>query len=171
MSKIDENAYLLDGIELGFLARDLSFLSRVLRAHVRNLNADFYREHDPISGSVALLSLIGLNPGISQNDLAAAVVLKKSAVTKIVSRMESEGFVIRDKPKSDRRYNALRLSREGEMRWNDLRNEIRNQQETLLEPLGQRDRDKLFSLLGRLVTHYADTAAEMPAQRETAAAN
>ncbi|SDD61477.1 DNA-binding transcriptional regulator, MarR family [Paracoccus isoporae] len=160
MYDIDDLSIVDGRIQLGFLTRDLTFMSRVLTAHMRSINADFYREHDVMSGSVALLSLIGLNPGISQNDLAAAVVLKKSAVTKILTEMEQRGDVIREKPKFDRRYNALRLSPQGERRWREVRERMIAQREDLLAPLPQRDREKLFKLLGRLVEHYADRPAE-----------
>ena len=40
--------------------------------------------------------------------------MKKSAVTKLIGELEAKGLVIRDKPKSDRRFNALSLSLEGE---------------------------------------------------------
>jgi DNA-binding MarR family transcriptional regulator len=142
------------GVELGYLAYDLSFVSRVLRAHIRAQNADFYRENEVVSGSVALLSLIGLNPGISQNALAAAVVLKKSAVTRVISEMEDARLVTRRKTRADRRYNALTLTELGEVRWRQLQEEMRRQQDRLLEPLNEDDRAALFDLLGRLIEHY-----------------
>lgn len=146
------------GIELGYLAHDLSFMSRVLRAHIRSRNADFYAENEVVSGSVALLSLIGLNPGISQNDLASAVVLKKSAVTRIIHEMEEAGLVTRQKTRADRRFNALNLTGAGEARWRQLQAEMRRQQDRLLSPLNPDDRATLFDLLGRLIGHYgADT--------------
>lgn len=162
MTQLDDIAVLSNRIDLGYLSRDLSFMSRVLHAHVRWANAYLAPDAETLSGSAALLGVIALNPGISQNDLAAAVVLKKSAVTKFVSEMQAEGLIIREKPKSDRRFNALRLSPAGEVRWNLLKRQMRNQQEPLLAPLSGRERDKLFQLLGRLIINFADhlSAAE-----------
>ena len=156
MTELDDIAILSHRIDLGYLSRDLSFMSRVLHAHVRWANADLAPERETLSGSAALLGVIALNPGISQNDLATAVVLKKSAVTKFISEMEAEGLVIREKPKADRRYYALRLSPAGEKRWSKLQQRMRNQQEPLLAPLSGRERDKLFQLLGRLIINFAD---------------
>lgn len=68
-------------LTLGPLARDLSFATRALRAHLRGHNVRVFEEHDVPQGGIALISLIGLNPGVSQKDLAGAVVLKKSALT------------------------------------------------------------------------------------------
>ncbi|WBU61478.1 MarR family winged helix-turn-helix transcriptional regulator [Paracoccus albus] len=156
MSDPDNISILSGRIDLGYLSRDISFMSRVLRAHIRWANAELAHENDSQSGRSALLSVIGLNPGISQNDLAATVVLKKSAVTKLISDMEAEQLVIREKPKADRRYNALRLSAEGEDKWRALKNEMFVRQEALLAPLNGREREKLFQLLGRLIVHYTD---------------
>ncbi|MFV0293131.1 MAG: MarR family winged helix-turn-helix transcriptional regulator [Paracoccus sp. (in: a-proteobacteria)] len=159
MIDFDETATSAGRIELDYLAQDLSFMSRVLRAHVKALNADFDRENDTISGSIALLSLIGLNPGISQSDLAATVVLKKSAVTKIISELGDRGLVLRGKPEADRRYNALTLSPEGQAQWERLRDQMQQRQDQLLATLSQRDRDRLFQLIGKLIAYYAEQAA------------
>jgi DNA-binding MarR family transcriptional regulator len=134
-------------------------LGSTIFAHVRLANAEFHREWDTVSGTLSLLSLIGLNPGISQNDLASTVVMKKSAVTKLIGELEAKGLVIRDKPKSDRRFNALSLSLEGEALWQELRGRLQERQEFLLQPLNLRDRDRLFGLMHRLVAYYADPPA------------
>ncbi len=165
MRDVDDGKPPTGRVELGYLAKDLSFVSRVLRAHIRSLNADFYRENEAVSGSVALLSLIGLNPGISQNDLAAAVVIKKSAVTKIITEMEQADLVTRQKTKADRRFNALELTDNGQARWRLLKAEMVRQQDRLLAPLDEGERDLLFALLGRLIAHYA--GEDDPAARPT----
>jgi DNA-binding MarR family transcriptional regulator len=157
MRDVEDDKAPRGGVELGYLARDLSFVSRVLRAHIRARNAAFYSENEVVSGSVALLSLIGLNPGISQNDLAAVVVLKKSAVTRIIHEMEEAGLVTRQKTRADRRFNALSLTDAGEARWRQLQGEMRRQQDRLLAPLDETERQTLFALLGRLVEHYGNT--------------
>ncbi|MBA4491234.1 MarR family transcriptional regulator [Paracoccus sp. S1E-3] len=159
MKDFDYEPVAASKIELGYLAGDITFMARVLFAHVRLANAEFHREWDTVSGTLSLLSLIGLNPGISQNDLASTVVMKKSAVTKLIGELEAKGLVIRDKPKSDRRFNALSLSLEGEALWLEMRDRLQERQEFLLQPLNTRDRDRLFALLQRLVAYYADPSA------------
>ncbi len=72
---------------------------------------------------------------------------------------EAKGLVIRDKPKSDRRFNALSLSLEGEALWVELRDRLQERQEFLLQPLNLRDRDRLFGLMHRLVAYYAEPPA------------
>lgn len=156
MKDFDYENVTCGNVDLGYLATDLSFMTRVLSAHVRVTYAEYQRKGDTAGGALALMSLIGLNPGISQNDLAMTVVMKKSAVTKAITEMEERGLVVRSKHKSDRRFNALTLSAAGTELWHDLRNRNQDRQEILLHPLTLRDRERLFNLLGRLVTHCAD---------------
>ncbi|MDO5641654.1 MAG: MarR family transcriptional regulator [Paracoccus sp. (in: a-proteobacteria)] len=156
MTDSGEIAILSSRINLGYLTRDIAFMSRVLRAHVRWATAAGTGSPASALPDIALLGVVGLNPGISQNDLAATMVMKKSAVTKLVAEMEAAGLIRREKPKTDRRYNALRLTPEGMARWNLSKDLIAAQQDALLAPLTTRERARLFELLGRLVVHHAD---------------
>src|SRR5690554_2485094 len=105
------------GVELGPLRENLPFLTRALRTYIRAENADFYAALDAEQGEIVVLSVIGLNPGMSQNDLAATLVFKKSAITKLVKDLEARGYLERTKSSSDRRFNALQLSAAGQERY------------------------------------------------------
>jgi DNA-binding MarR family transcriptional regulator len=138
-------------LSLGFLAEDISFVTRVLRSKLARENAAFIRRHEVASGEVAILSLIGLNPGVSQKDLAGAVVLKKSALTKAVNTMEASGLIERRKGSGDQRFNTLHLTPAGEAKWQAMRKDMFQLQNRLLEQLSNQERQELFGLLWRLV--------------------
>ena len=70
---------------LGHLKEDLSFVSRILRARIASSNESFFADHQVAGGEVAVLNLIGINPGLAQKELAQLVVLRKSALTKLVN--------------------------------------------------------------------------------------
>ncbi|SIN99208.1 MarR family winged helix-turn-helix transcriptional regulator [Vannielia litorea] len=142
-------------LTLGPLARDLSFVSRALSAHLRGHTARVFEDHHVPSGGIALISLIGLNPGVSQKDLAGAVALKKSALTKLVNALESTGFIERRKGEGDRRYNAVRLTAAGQKLHDEVMTEITAIQEELLAPLSREERDTYFALTWRLIAHLA----------------
>lgn len=101
------------GVELGDLSEDIAFLTRTVRAHLRTEITPLRAEFDVAPGEIGILRIIEMNPGISQNDLAATVVLKKSAVTKVVRDLMDRGLIARKQQKSDRRYNALTLTGKG----------------------------------------------------------
>jgi len=142
-------------VTLGPLAEDISFMSRVLRAQIRGETNAFLEKHQVRGGEIVVLNLINHNPGISQNDLAAAVVLKKSAVTQLVNQLEEAGLIERRKGAGDRRVNQLHLTQAGEARRAALLAPMQAQQERLLAPLDAAERARLFELMGRLVDHLA----------------
>ncbi|WP_213544675.1 MarR family winged helix-turn-helix transcriptional regulator [Vannielia litorea] len=146
-------------LTLGPLARDLSFASRALRAHLRGHNSRVFEEHDVPSGGIALLSLIGLNPGVSQKDLAGAVVLKKSALTKLVNEMETTGLIERRKGAGDRRYNAVHLTTKGQRLFDAVMPDIIALQDQLLAPLSAQERKTYFDLTWRLIAHLEQQPA------------
>jgi DNA-binding MarR family transcriptional regulator len=148
---VDDTA--LPGVELGPLRENLPFLTRALRAYIRAENAEFYAALDAEQGEIVVLSVIGLNPGMSQNELAATLVLKKSAITKLVKDLEARGYVQRAKSASDRRFNALELTATGKKRYAQISDLIARQNATFLEPFSQAERNELFGYLNRLYRH------------------
>jgi DNA-binding MarR family transcriptional regulator len=140
-------------VELGPLASNLPFLSRVMRAYIRVENAEVYRHLDFQPGEIVLLNLIAINPGVSQQQLADAVVIKKSAVTMILKGLEQRGLVERRKVSSDRRYNALALTANGLSAVDRLRVEMDLQHAALTACFSDAERQDLFAKLNRLNDH------------------
>lgn len=140
-----------EGIRLGHLATDLSFATRILRTQIQERNAPFFRAHKAAGGEVAVLSLIAMNPGMTQKDLARAVVLKKSALTKLVNEMDGQGLIERRKECADLRLNALYLTPGGQERLARMRPEMSALQEAFLAPLSPGERVILFELIWRLI--------------------
>lgn len=142
-------------LNLGHLAQDIAFVSRTLRAHI---NAANERRFDMPSGHIALLNLIALNPGISQNDLAAAVVVKKSAVAKAVNELEARALVAREKTGKDKRFNELVLTPEGTALTDTLRAAMAAHTDRILSPLSPAERAILFELLHKVTGALATDA-------------
>jgi len=143
----------LPGVELGPLRENLPFLTRALRAYIRAENAEFYTALDAEQGEIVVLSVIGLNPGMSQNDLAATLVFKKSAITKLVKDLEARGYLERAKSPTDRRFNALQLTAAGQKRYARISDLIAQQNAAFLEPFSEPERAELFGYLNRLYRH------------------
>lgn len=144
------------GIQLDYLAQDLPFLSRVLRAYIRGETADAYRELEVEPGEIAILNLIHINEGMSQNDLSSAVVIKKSAVTKLVRSLEQRGLVTRDRVKSDKRFNALKLTPAGQQRVAEMKQRRAIEHEAIMGVLSKEEQEAFFRHLNRLCEHLAE---------------
>lgn len=143
---------------LGHLSEDISFVSRILRTKILARNEPFFSTHNVAGGEVAVLNLIELNPGLTQKQLAQMVVLRKSALTKLVNELEKAGLIERRKEDADKRLNALHLTPEGTARLSRLRPDMARLQAELLAPLSAAERAMLFELLWRLIDE-ADTPA------------
>jgi len=152
MTKLDDPSQ-PPGLELGPLRENLPFLTRALRAYIRVENAGFFADFDTEQGEIVVISVIGLNPGISQNDVAATLVLKKSAVTKVIRGLEDRGLVHREKVKADKRFNALSLTPTGQEKYARINARMTEQHTALLEPFNAAERAELFTLLNRLHQH------------------
>lgn len=137
--------------DFGHLSEDLSFVSRVLRSRLLELNEPFFAEHKLAAGEVAVLNLIALNPGITQKHLASAVVVRKSGLTKLVNELEKAGFIERRKEGDDMRQNALYLTDDGTRRLAGMRPEMARIKEQILSPLSPGERAMLFELLWRII--------------------
>lgn len=149
-----------DAIALGQLASDISFVSRILRAHLLERNAPFYEAHGVAAGEVAVLNIIGLNPGISQKSIAKATVLKKSALSKLINEMERSGLIARRKEGEDLRVNALHLTARGEEKLARLRTDMEAQQDVFLSALSPAERAMLFELIWRLIEDLGGISLE-----------
>jgi DNA-binding MarR family transcriptional regulator len=63
---------------------------------------------------------VGRAPDLSLNDLAAALDLNKSTVSRIVDQLAEKNILIRKIDVEDRRYVALHLSEEGDILFNTI---------------------------------------------------
>lgn len=142
-------------VDFGRLANDLPFMLRTVQARLRPEGQALIDMLGVEPGVIGVLSVIDLNPGISQNDLAAAVAQKKSAVTKIVNALEDRGLVARRRLAQDRRMNALTLTREGEALTRRVHAEADALHARLFEGIPTRDRDVFFDVLGTLSRRLA----------------
>ncbi|SPF78199.1 MarR family winged helix-turn-helix transcriptional regulator [Pseudoprimorskyibacter insulae] len=145
-------------VRLGPLAQDLPFMVRNLQALLRPKGQAIRDKLDVEAGVIGVMSIIWLNPGVSQNDLAASVTLKKSAVTKLVKALEARGLLERRRQDSDRRLNALTLTAEGEALVAQVRADINVVHAELFEGVPQADQDTFFRVMGLLIDRLAPTA-------------
>lgn len=70
-------------------------------------------DNPPARGSYSVPIMIGLNPGISPQELALALHLDASKVAFLLKDLESDGLVLRTQSQVDRRRIALTLTDKG----------------------------------------------------------
>lgn len=151
---------------LGPMATDLPFMIRNVYSMLRPLGAVVRAPLKIESGGIGVLSLIWVNPGISQNDLAANLAIKKSAVTKLVKRLEAEGLVERRRAEGDRRTNALTLTSEGHMLMGEIRAMTMAQNDDIMSGIPREEREIFYRVLGRLHETLATRNWDLAADHE-----
>jgi DNA-binding MarR family transcriptional regulator len=106
-----------------------------------------------------LLVLIDENPGLSQQQLSAAIGLQRSTVTRTIDQFERQGWVRRLARDDDRRAYAIRITRNGALLALRLRPAIADLEDCMSRALGVRNRKTLIRLLQatqRALWNYAD---------------
>jgi len=103
-----------------------------------------------VSDAHALMELLH-NPGIEQVELAKRLGLSKSAVSRLLLRLENRGLVQRAISKEDRRAHDLRLSDKGERMASRINRESLARFETILSGLPDGKSASLLECLPHLI--------------------
>lgn len=148
-------------IDLGPLSTDLLFMVRTLQSMLRPDGQVIRHALDTESGMIGLLSIIWIQPGISQNELASVVALKKSAVTKLVTQMEDRGLITRTKSPEDRRINNLTLTASGEALIAKGRQLAEDLNARLFKDIAPADQATFFAVMGQLFARLSTEGAQI----------
>ena len=101
-------------------------------------------------GEFGLLTMLDVNPGISQVDLAAVYKLDKSTLSLAVGRLVKRGLVRRTRSREDERYYALWLLRPGRLLLQRMRERVEAQELTMDTVLHRGERRHLLDMLQRI---------------------
>jgi MarR family transcriptional regulator, organic hydroperoxide resistance regulator len=88
-------------------------MARAERQHARNATA-LLAPHGLHHREFRLLALLGVNPTCSINELADLAVLERPAVSKMLDRLQEQGWVRRVEDPADRRRWTLALTPAGQ---------------------------------------------------------
>jgi DNA-binding MarR family transcriptional regulator len=102
-----------EDIYLGWLGGVIGFNLRIaheasVRAYLQSLPST-----GPLAWRFAILSLIDLNPGLTQTALARAVMRDSSTLTAVLDDLCNRGLITRTRPDHDRRSYELRITATG----------------------------------------------------------
>ena|SRR5215211_2041451 len=121
-------------------------LARVFQK-IDTLSERFFRSHRLNTAQFDILSHIGAGTGITQQELAAALLVTKGNISQLLNKMEQEGLVAR---RQEGRSNCLSLTDQGQA----LFQAVVPQQEVLitnlLAPLSLDEQRELMRLLRKL---------------------
>ena len=81
--------------------------------HKRYLNDELSKYGLNLIQALCILMIYEID-GLNQKDLSDGLYLSKGAITKAINKLESDGWVLREKSIEDKRYYVLKLTEKGE---------------------------------------------------------
>ncbi len=139
-------------IDFGPLAGWIGFHLRMAQiASFQNFGR-LSRDLDLSPGRFAALTVIGLNPGISQTALSRAIGSDKSTLTPALSSLVKRNLVRRTRTEKDRRAYRLMLTPMGERMLRDLTDCARRHEQDLDAIVGPRERAQFLRTLRKIST-------------------
>lgn len=104
-----------------------------------------------------ILIVLAEGKALSQQQLADALAADKHGTSRMLARMERDGWIRRAPSPDDSRSQIVRLTRKASERLDAMRANVRNHFRQKLTPLASTDRDKLLDLLRQLRTMLQET--------------
>lgn len=105
----------------------------------------------PILARERILRLISENEPISQVKLAAYLSIRPQSISDTLMKLERDGYISRSKNEKDKREILVSLTEEGKQRCTEVQAARTNQLSDFLAPLTPEERERLFSLIKKLV--------------------
>lgn len=107
--------------------------------------------HRPHRERERVLSLLDETEGISQQKLALILGIRPQSLSELLSKLEKDGLLIREKNPADRRETLVSLTPEGKERAAAFETERGRAGEEFLSPLTEEERENLGTLLSKLL--------------------
>ena len=103
------------------------------------------------------LRIISMEPGISQDGIAAKVYSDKANVARQIAHLEKKGYVIRKVCKDDARKSEVYLSEKGEETFKEMRKLLNQFNKRLAKGLSKEDVENF----NRILNHMTENIEEM----------
>src|ERR1700761_2270526 len=128
------------------IGADFGLLPDLLGYHLRRAQSavfqDFAARMDGANvtpGQFGVLALIEANAGLSQTQLAEILGIDRSTLVAVIDKLERQGLVERAARPNDRRSHALRLSRQGQSRFEALARQVKKHESRIARRLSARE--------------------------------
>ena len=108
------------------------------------------------TGKISTMLLVAANPGLRPSVLAHFIRKDRSAMGKLIERMERAGLVEQKISKSERRARELTLTPSGRRMVPKVRAAILRQDARFFGMLSKEERKQLLGLLRKVYKHYVD---------------
>jgi len=136
---------------------DIGEIRNIVGFHIRLAYGAVYRHFtetfahlDLTQKQVSVLWLVDDHPGIAQTNLAQRMRMDRATTMAIVNRLESRGYLVRGKSKTDGRKQTLNLTDSGRKALVTAKNAIRQHERWLKSRFTEKEVAKLIEMLTRI---------------------
>jgi DNA-binding MarR family transcriptional regulator len=136
---------------------DIGEIRNIVGFHIRLAYGAVYRHFtesfahlDMTQKQVSVLWLVDDHPGIAQTDLARRMRMDRATTMAIINRLQSRGYLVRGKCRSDGRKQSLNLTDAGRKTLKIAKSAIRQHEHWLKSRFTKREVAKLIELLTRI---------------------
>lgn len=112
-----------------------------------------------------ILRLMGLNPGLSQQELAGRLAILPSQLVALLDGLEEQGLIERRQDSADRRTYALHLTKSGRDVLEQIGRIAREHDDAICAALNAQERQQLNTLLSRIAEQQGLTPGVHPGYR------
>jgi len=132
---------------------DLEQLGRLFHCICRNhkKNADLMLERSGLHHAQArLLMILAHENGINHSEIAAELRISTAAASKVIKRMEQDGYVLREADSADERVSRVFLQPKGKILVEKIHSTFQQLDHVMFEGLSDEEIHELQTLLGRV---------------------
>jgi DNA-binding MarR family transcriptional regulator len=154
------------GISEPKLRGSTAFLLAQIGAHAATQFGEKLKGLRLIRPHAGILRLIGLTPGLSQQELAARLAILPSQLVALLDELEERDLIERRQDATDRRTYALHLTPSGRDVTEQIGRIAREHDDTICAALDIHERQQLNALLGRIAEQQGLTPGVHPGYRK-----
>ncbi len=134
-------------IDYGPLHDSIGYALRRAQVAVFQNFYEAFAQLDIRPAQYSVLTIIELNPGVSQTQAADALGIKKTNFVAMIDALEARGLARRKSSENDRRFHALHLSDKGKALMSKLHNIAAAHEGSITQRLGAAERRQLCEAL------------------------
>lgn len=138
----------------------LSRLDIEIIEYIRKLLA-ITKQLPPIS-SLYILSLLGENDGVSQQDLATRLMMKPQSLSDHLRKMEQRGLITKENSEDDKRVMLVSLTELGRKEFSVADEKIAEYGDEFLRVFNENEKETLRDLLKRMIAGNKETEDVSP---------
>ena len=132
-----------------WLGKTVKMLEYYLQRAFQKADLDLTKEQ------MIILKKLHIEDGLNQNELAAQIYRDKSSLTRLLSKMESKGYVMRKQSGTDKRINEIFLTNKGKTIFIDCKPAVNNLLHIMEQDLTEQEKSQLINTLKKVQHNFS----------------